>query len=265
MKQIFKIILWLFLMLSFGLANEVKYDNTALQDQNLTQYSIKSFLLPYIDCDLKDFEIYINRCVKEKDGEACFASGGCIYTGGVRDLKHKYGNATFDMFSDSCNYSNSKGCLMSAVMLDESDMADEAFSFYQKACKLEPKFCTELGYIYFSKGDYVAALKFHQISCENVNFYACVALGNLQELIFKDEFEASKSYKKTCDNNIKEGCNNLGFYYYRKICKDDKCIKSRDDYDMAVKYLDKGCKLNNIKSCTRLENCLKNYNPTKKL
>lgn len=244
-------------MLSFSVADTIKDDNITFQDQNLTQYSIKSFVLPYIDCDINDFEIYINRCVKEKDGEACFASGCCIYTGGVRDLKHKDGNATFDIFSDSCSYGNSKGCLISAVMLDESDMVDEAFGFYKKACKLEQKFCTELGYIYFSKGDYDTALKFHKTSCKNGNYYACVALGNLQKFIFKDKFEASKSYKKACDNNIKEGCNNLGFYYYRKICKNNKCHKSGYDYDMAVKYLGKGCKLNNVKSCSRLEKLLK--------
>ncbi|PSM52015.1 Sel1 domain-containing protein [Campylobacter blaseri] len=263
MKQILTLIFMFFIFANLAFTNDTnKILNNKSDIKN--SYNLTNLLSPYLDCNLGDFEIYIKECSKNKNAKSCFTLGSCLYIGGVRNLSHKDGSVCLEQFNEACKYNNAKGCLMSAIMLDDSNMTQKAFTYYKKACELDTKFCTELGHIYFKQGDYNMALKYHEISCNNNSFYACASLGNIYDIKLNDQINANKNYKKACDNGVKEGCQNLGFYHYNKTCKNNECKNYDKDFEMAIKYFTKGCDdLNYYKSCYYLANLYRFKNSEK--
>lgn len=152
------------------------------------------------------------------------------------------------------------------------------FDFFKKACQLDhPNACTALGHLYYQRKNLIEATKSYKKSCILGDLSGCKALGiqylgghgierNMRKSVeilkanckvngegcslyiglvsHKIRYKELNPYTykmliKSCDLNISNSCNDLGFL----------SLEVYQDYNKSEKYFQKACQLQNQESC----------------
>lgn len=107
-----------------------------------------------------------------------------------------------------------------------------------------------------SLNKYYENIKNLEKKCDAGNTSDCYEVGKLHETspykklkgFENSEINAVYYYKKACDNNHSNACNDAGVLFYRN---------AKNNKTAALQYLDKACKLKNQTGCENLEILIK--------
>ena len=236
-----------------------------------------------INNDSSASNISIDDESSQRKGEYYF-SLGWSYANGENGYTKDYSKAK-SFYEKACNLDNGGGCNNLGVLYAHGNGVAKniyvALYYYEKACKLNNENgCSNSGYMYIdglgTAQDYQKAKLYYNKSCTlgnknscNVKFNNnrsdskisyeeqcsqgkgkyCSLLGRYYEKgengYTKNYSEAIEFYRKACNLNNGDGCNDLGFLYARG--------KGVDKNDIIALYLiEKSCNLNFAIGCFNL-------------
>jgi len=192
-----------------------------------------------IKSDFRKSMNYYKKSCNLNNGASCY-SLGVIHEKG--EIVEKDISKAIKLYRKGCNLQNGLSCNILGDFYKEGNYLEKdiskAMKFYKKSCKYYPSGCI-LGYIYEDD--------FTNFSQPDFYFYT------YQDINKKDNFEAVKYYKQTCDAIWKffnersfslrsTPCNNLGVHYERGTGVKQSLFKAKE-------YYGKACDMGSKKGC----------------
>lgn len=199
------------------------------------------------DSDTKKeaIQLFQRACDNDKQ-DGCY-NIGIMYKNG-EGVKQDHATA-FEFFKRSCEKGHQLSCISLASYYDDGHITpkdtNKAIALYEAACADEYyQGCHNLGVTYHSSQEYEKALSNYTKSCSNDMFDSCVNLGSMYERgqgVDKDIQKSRELYKKACDAEQHQGCNNLAL-----SLSESNNIK---DQEIGLKLFKQNCDNKNLESC----------------